>query len=226
MNEMKLFSYILSQKRLPRKRYPSILQNDHAIQFQVMTKKEKCGIMVIMKLVIFKANIAIMILPKYRPMYRMALYAMMTLFLVQVISSVAALAMKKETSPQVVAKISIICNILSLIASLPSFWVSSVITERTEEEQITISDRLGRSCCLFLITVGYHSPYILSLMSSCLIILSADDALLGKRLLFALLFSAIPFLGAVIGLISDIKEQLQWERAEELLLQGNRTTGV
>jgi hypothetical protein len=164
-----------------------------------------------------------MILPQYKPLYRMSLYAIVVSFLVQVVPLVAALTVKGETLPQVAAKISTICNAFSLIASLVSFWIDFIMPARTEEH-ITVCERLGKACLVSLLMVGGHSPFILSWMYSSQIILSTNDAL-PRSLLFSVLWqSLIPFVAAIIRLILYTKEQLEQERFEEFLLSLNRTT--
>jgi hypothetical protein len=163
-----------------------------------------------------------MILPQYKPLYRMSLYAIVVSFLVQVVPLVAALTVKGETLPQVAAKISTICNAFSLIASLVSFWIDFVMTGRTRGH-ITVCERLGKACLVFFLMVGGHSPFILSWMYSSQIILSTNDASL-RSLLFSVLWeSLIPFVVAIIRLIVHTKEQLEEERFERFLLLRNRT---
>jgi hypothetical protein len=175
--------------------------------------------MVIMILAISKANIAIMILPKYRPLYRITLYAMVVSFLVQVVPLVAALTMKGETLPQVAAKISTICNAFSLIATsgCVGITVGSMVKIR---EHITIWQRLGIACFFFLPAVLFHLPLILALIDSTSVILSANN---NFRLHSVLRFSFVPFAVGITALIVYTKEQLYWGRMEELLLPRNRT---
>jgi hypothetical protein len=200
------------------------------IFFYDIDKKDICGIIVIMKLAIFKANIAIMISSKYRPLYRMALYAIIIFSLVQVALLVAALGMKSESLPQVAAKILVIYNVSILIFDLVNLWNDGVVkTERTEEEQRAIWKRLRetlcRACGFFVFYGVLLLPTTISaFLYAYFIILSTDGAFI-RNCLFTLLF--IPFgrfLYTIYMLIQDNKEQLEEEELREFLLQCNRTT--
>jgi hypothetical protein len=176
--------------------------------------------MVIMKLVIFEANIAIMILPKYRLLYRMSLYAIVVSFLVQVAPLIVALTMKGETLPHVAAVISTICNAFSLIATLSCFSINvgSMVKIRGH---VTIWQRICIACLFFFPAVLFHLPLILALIDSTSVILSVNNDF---RLRSVLGFSFVPFVVGITALIVYTKEQLYWERIEELLWSRNRTT--
>jgi hypothetical protein len=177
--------------------------------------------MLIMKLVIFKANIAIMILPKYRLLYRMSLYAIVVSFLVQFAPLIAALTMKGETLPHVAAVISTICNAFSLIATLSCFSINVGSRVKITERHITIWQRICIACLFFFPAVLFHLPLILALIDSTSVILSVNNDF---RLRSVLGFSFVPFVVGITALIVYTKEQLYWERIEELLWSRNRTT--
>jgi hypothetical protein len=166
-----------------------------------MTNRRLYGIMIIMKLALFNANIPIMTLSKYRFWYRVALHVIIGLFLVQITLLVTALAVQGETLPQVAVEISTICNAFSLIASLLSHWIDFTMNTGIRDH-ITIWEELGRIYCNFLLPIAiFHAPYIVALVYSATILLSADDTFTEHRILWVLYESCVAFVAVIIRLI-------------------------
>jgi hypothetical protein len=166
-----------------------------------LTKSDRCDIIIIMKPALFNVNIPIMTLSKHRLLYRVTLHTIIGLFLVQMALLIAALAVREGTLPQVAVEISTICNALSLIASLISHWIDFTMNTGIRDHA-TIWEELSGIWCNFLLPmVIFHAAYIVALVYSAAIFLSADDAFTENRLHWVLYESCVAFVAVIIRLI-------------------------
>jgi hypothetical protein len=142
-----------------------------------------------------------MTLSKYRLLYRITLHMIIGLFLVQMALLVAVLAVREGTLPQIAVGISTICNAFSLVASLISHWIDFTINTGIREH-ITIWEELSGIYCNFLLPmVIFHAPYVVALIYSAAIFLSADDAFTKHRLFWFFFESCVAFVAVLIRLI-------------------------